>query len=90
MSINTRVDKKLQSIHWMNCHTLVKKKEVDLDVLTQKLLSKNKKQAVALDIDVKTTLLHFFFFYNEKVGLYNSFLKEEREEKDRATAAAPG
>lgn len=46
----------------MNCHALVKKKEVDLDVLTQKLLSKNKRQAVALDIDVKTTLLHFFFF----------------------------
>lgn len=60
MSINTRQGKKRQSIHWMNCHALVKKKESELDVLTQKLLSKNKKQAVALDIDVKTTLLHFF------------------------------
>lgn len=64
MSINTRLAKKkkttqqLQSIHWTNCHALVKKKE-DLCVLTQKLLSKNKKQAVALDRDVKTTLLHF-------------------------------
>lgn len=61
MSINTRQSKKLQHIHWMNCHALVKKKEAELDVLTPKLLSKNKKQAVALDIDVKTTLLHFFF-----------------------------
>lgn len=60
MSINTRQSKKLQRIHWMNCHALVKKKEAELDVLTQNLLSKNKKQAVALDIDVKTTLLHFF------------------------------
>lgn len=50
----------------MNCHALVKKK--DLDVLMQKLLSKNKKQALALETDVKMTLLHFF--YNEKVGLY--------------------
>lgn len=64
MSINTRLDFKkqkpttLQSIPWTNCHALVKKKE-DLCVLTQKLLSKNKKEAVALDRDVKTTLLHF-------------------------------
>lgn len=43
MSINIRLDKKLQSIHWTNCCALVKKKEVDLAVLTQKLLSKNKK-----------------------------------------------
>lgn len=64
----------------MNCHTSVKKKDADLDGLTLKLLSKNKKQAVALDIDVKTTLLHFF--YHDKVGLYNSFLKEERAGRD--------
>lgn len=44
MSINTKLDKKLQSIHWMDCHALVKKKEADLEVLTQKLLSKNKSK----------------------------------------------
>lgn len=36
--------------------------------------------------------LHCCIFYNEKVGLYilyNSFLKEEREERDGTTTVTP-
>jgi hypothetical protein len=66
------------------------KKKVDLDVSTQKLLSKNKKQAVALVIDVKNYIVAFFKMRKQSCVSYMfHFLRRRKEKRDSVVTAAP-